>query len=118
MIDINLIRENPEEMKKKLAKKLVDVDFTELLEKDKERKELLYKTDSSFSLCLAMSPMVNNPSFSRRFEIPLPTRQKSLSGVWHHSCSLYVCSSSSAILTPLLSESTCFATISMATLAK
>ena len=46
MIDINLIRENPEEMKKKLAKKLVDVDFTELLEKDKERKELLYKTDS------------------------------------------------------------------------
>ena len=35
MIDINLIRENPEEMKKKLAKKLVDVDFTELLEKDK-----------------------------------------------------------------------------------
>ena len=46
MIDINLIRENPEEIKKKLAKKLVDVDFTELLEKDKERKELLYKTDS------------------------------------------------------------------------
>ena len=46
MIDINLIRENPEEMKKKLAKKLVDVDFTELLEKDKERKELLYKTDT------------------------------------------------------------------------
>ena len=40
MIDINLIRENPEEMKKKLAKKLVDVDFTELLEKDKERKVL------------------------------------------------------------------------------
>ena len=33
-------------MKKKLAKKLVDVDFTELLEKDKERKELLYKTDT------------------------------------------------------------------------
>ena len=26
MIDINLIRENPEEMKKKLAKKLVDVE--------------------------------------------------------------------------------------------
>lgn len=45
MIDINLIRENPELMAKKLAKKMVEVDFTELLGKDKERKDLLYKTD-------------------------------------------------------------------------
>ena len=42
MIDINLIRENPEEVKAKLAKKLYDVDFTEFLEKDKERKSLRY----------------------------------------------------------------------------
>jgi len=46
MIDINLIRENPEAMAKKMAKKLVEVDFTELLQKDKERKDLLYKTDT------------------------------------------------------------------------
>ena len=46
MIDINLIRENPEAMAKKMARKLVEVDFTELLQKDKERKDLLYKTDS------------------------------------------------------------------------
>ncbi|MBQ7668915.1 MAG: serine--tRNA ligase [Clostridia bacterium] len=46
MIDINLIRENPDLIKEKLAKKLVDVDFTELLEKDKERKDLMYKTDT------------------------------------------------------------------------
>jgi len=46
MIDINLIRENPEAIAKKLAKKMVEVDFTELLQKDKERKDLLYKTDT------------------------------------------------------------------------
>ena len=46
MIDINLIRENPEEVKAKLAKKLYDVDFTEFLEKDKERKALRYENDS------------------------------------------------------------------------
>ena len=46
MIDINLIRENPELMKEKMVKKLVEVDFTELLEKDKERKDLLYRTDT------------------------------------------------------------------------
>ena len=46
MIDINLIRENPEEIKQKLAKKLYEVDFTDFLEKDKLRKSLRYENDS------------------------------------------------------------------------
>ena len=41
MLDINLIRENPEKVKKSLKKKLWDADFTELLQWDKERKELI-----------------------------------------------------------------------------
>ena len=35
MIDINRIRENPEQIKKALAKKLWDTDFAELLFWDK-----------------------------------------------------------------------------------
>jgi seryl-tRNA synthetase len=41
MLDINLIRENPAKVKEALAKKLWEVDFDELLEWDKERKEKL-----------------------------------------------------------------------------
>ena len=41
MIDINRIRENPEGVKKALAKKLWETDFTELLNWDKEKKELI-----------------------------------------------------------------------------
>lgn len=41
MIDINRIRENPEGVKAALKKKLWETDFTELLEWDKKRKELL-----------------------------------------------------------------------------
>lgn len=41
MIDINLIRENPEKVKEALKKKLWDADFTELLELDKKKKELI-----------------------------------------------------------------------------
>ena len=41
MIDINLIRENPEYVKEALHKKLWDTDFTELLKRDSERKDLL-----------------------------------------------------------------------------
>ena len=41
MIDINRIRENPEGVKAALAKKLWDTDFTELLNWDKEKKELI-----------------------------------------------------------------------------
>ena len=39
MLDINVIRENPEKVKQALAKKLWDVDFTELLQWDKRRKD-------------------------------------------------------------------------------
>ena len=46
MIDINLIRQDPEGMKAKFAKKLYDVDFTEFLEKDKLRKELRSENDA------------------------------------------------------------------------
>ena len=41
MLDINLIRENPEKVKESLKKKLWDADFTELLKWDAERKELI-----------------------------------------------------------------------------
>lgn len=41
MLDINVIRENPEKVKAALAKKLWDVDFTELLEWDRQKKELI-----------------------------------------------------------------------------
>ena len=41
MLDINLIREKPEYVKEALKKKLWDTDFTELLNWDKEKRELL-----------------------------------------------------------------------------
>lgn len=41
MIDINVIRENPEKVKEALKKKLWDTDFTELLEWDKEKRDLI-----------------------------------------------------------------------------
>ncbi|MCR5505901.1 MAG: serine--tRNA ligase [Bacilli bacterium] len=41
MLDINLIRENPEKVKEALKKKLWDADFTELLKWDAERKSLI-----------------------------------------------------------------------------
>ena len=41
MLDINLIRENPQKVKEALAKKLWETDFTELLQWDNERKELI-----------------------------------------------------------------------------
>ncbi len=41
MLDINLIRENPEKVKESLKKKLWDADFTELLAWDAERKQLI-----------------------------------------------------------------------------
>lgn len=47
MIDINLIRENPEKIKKLLAKKMWEADFKELLEWDTKRKELLIQVESN-----------------------------------------------------------------------
>ena len=41
MLDINRIRENPEAVKEALKKKLWDADFTELLNWDKRKKELI-----------------------------------------------------------------------------
>ena len=41
MLDINLIRENPEKVKESLKKKLWETDFTELLKWDEERKSLI-----------------------------------------------------------------------------
>jgi len=40
MIDINIIRENPEKVKELLARKLWETDFTELLKWDSEKREL------------------------------------------------------------------------------
>jgi len=46
MLDINLIKSNPEFVKKALAKKGWDVDFTELLQKVEKRVELLKKIEA------------------------------------------------------------------------
>lgn len=45
MLDINLIRENPEKVKKGLLKRLDSVDFTQLLKNDEERRELIKKVE-------------------------------------------------------------------------
>ena len=47
MLDINLIRENPEKVKELLKRKLWDADFTELLRWDKERKELIQTVEAN-----------------------------------------------------------------------
>lgn len=41
MLDINLIRNNPEEIKKSLAKRNYEVDFSEFISWDKERKSII-----------------------------------------------------------------------------
>ena len=45
MLDINLIRENPEEVREKLAKKQFEVDFTDFLARDEKRRGLIYRTE-------------------------------------------------------------------------
>ena len=47
MIDINIIRENPERVKNALAKKMWDADFNELLSWDNERKVLLQTVEGN-----------------------------------------------------------------------
>jgi len=45
MLDLNLIRENPEKVKKALLKRMDSVDFTELLQWDEERRELISQVE-------------------------------------------------------------------------
>ena len=47
MLDINLIRVNPEKVKEALKKKLWDADFTELLQWDAERKQLIQSVEGN-----------------------------------------------------------------------
>ena len=48
MLDINLIRSNPEYVKEALKKREYDVDFTEMLAWDARRKDcLLYTSDAA-----------------------------------------------------------------------
>ena len=46
MLDLNLIRSNPEYVKEALKKREYDVDFTELLEWDARRRALLMENES------------------------------------------------------------------------
>lgn len=46
MLDINLIRENPEKVRTALLKRMDEVDFTELLQWDKDRKEVLIQVEA------------------------------------------------------------------------
>ena len=45
MLDINRIRSNPEHVKEALLKRMEHVDFTELLQWDIERRQLIQSTD-------------------------------------------------------------------------
>ena len=45
MLDLNLIREKTEEVRTALLKRMDDIDFTELLQWDKERRELIVEID-------------------------------------------------------------------------
>ena len=47
MLDINLIRENPEKVKELLKRKLWDTDFTEFLAWDRQKKELIQVVEGS-----------------------------------------------------------------------
>lgn len=46
MLDLNLIRENPDKVKAALLKRMDEVDFTELLNWDKERRSLLVEVET------------------------------------------------------------------------
>ena len=47
MLDINLIRENPEKIKELLKRKMWDTDFKELLEWDAQRKQLIQSVEGN-----------------------------------------------------------------------
>ena len=46
MLDIKLIIENPDLIKARLLKKGYDVDFTEIIEKDAEKRRLQFEIES------------------------------------------------------------------------
>ena len=58
MIDINVIRENPEKVKEALKKKLWDADFAPLLEWDKKRKELMQQVEANKAESNRLSSLV------------------------------------------------------------
>ncbi len=45
MIDINLIRDNPEKVRNSLSKRVVEIDFSGLLLWDKKRRKLIFDAD-------------------------------------------------------------------------
>ena len=45
MLDINLIRKDPDFVSERLAVRGLQVDFSEFLEKDKQRRELIHATE-------------------------------------------------------------------------
>jgi len=46
MLDINLIRNNSEKVKEALLKRMDNIDFSELLEKDKKRRDIIVETEA------------------------------------------------------------------------
>lgn len=72
MIDINLIRENPEKVKASLKKKMWDTDFTELLNWDKQRKGIMVLVEANKAEINRLSSLVpikkkNNEDVSEIF---------------------------------------------------
>jgi len=49
MLDPKLLRENPDKVRKMLKDRGVDFDLNSLLEKEKQRRELILKTDEDRS---------------------------------------------------------------------
>ena len=60
MLDINLIKTNPEYVKNALAKKGWDVDFTDLIVKTEKRVELLKKIEKKNGPSSKISPFGNS----------------------------------------------------------
>ncbi|MGM9873552.1 MAG: serine--tRNA ligase [Bacilli bacterium] len=58
MIDINVIRENPNKVKDALKKKMWDADFEPLLEWDKKRKELMQQVEANKAESNRLSSLV------------------------------------------------------------
>lgn len=70
MIDINVIRENPNKVKEALKKKLWDADFEPLLEWDKKRKELMQQVEANKAEANRLSGLV--PSMKKNGEDVAP----------------------------------------------
>jgi len=81
MLDINRIRNNPDEVKKALLKRIDEVDFTELLEWDSERRKLIVLNDEKKARRNKVSDDIPRLKKERTDITDLLAEMKSLSGI-------------------------------------